>query len=112
MAVLVLAAAAGVFAAAAVLMHSVLRGPVTGESMYISVSDKAESNDLYAGSDRCRQRSARQWECSVFDQDGSGSASYRVVVDEDRSCWRAVLLKDDSEDEMPRTRRSCIHRWQ
>jgi hypothetical protein len=81
--------------------------PVTGSMLAASLSDAVRSAPV--GEGRCGRRSAR-WRCNVVDHDGSGGASYEVVLQQDR-CWNAVLTGDYSEGrDMPWRASGCVAR--
>ncbi|MGE4178121.1 MAG: hypothetical protein AB7G65_20030 [Thermoleophilia bacterium] len=49
----------------------------------------------------CDALAPNVWRCNVLDSEGSGSASYRVLVRAGSSCWRAQRIADHSERGMP-----------
>jgi hypothetical protein len=108
-----LALAVPLLVAYALLARFALHGPVTGESLHVSVSDQAGSAPGF-DRDRCERASVvRQWRCSVSDSSGSGGAFYSVTVHASNSCWSGVLLDDHSESaDMRKTIHGCVRRWQ
>lgn len=85
----------------------VLHGPVNERSLFQSVSAAARSPYDQAGP--CI-RGNQTWSCTVLVKGGSGSGRYRVSVHPDSSCWDAVLVLNQSRDEMPRTLSGCVRR--
>lgn len=82
--------------------------PITGPVLAESVSDAVRSAPV--GEPGCgRRHGPGTWRCSVIDHEGSGGASYDVVL-RDR-CWRARLVGDFSEGrDMPRRASGCVAR--
>lgn len=87
----------------------VLHGPVNGESLHKSVTSR--TNALTFDSKCRRQRAPRTWLCPVYDNGGSSTVDYRVVVDADSSCWTAQRL-GVSVDDLPGTVDGCVGLWE
>ncbi len=52
-----------------------------------------------------------EFECQVYDESGSGTSPYRVLVDEN-DCWRATLNgPQGGEKIMPETLNECVTRY-
>lgn len=98
----------------AVLARFVVHGPVDGTSLHDSITAATPSAGGFLGDlTGCRAAvAARTWSCSVIDEHRSGGADYLVTVEAGSSCWRAELTLDQSEGNMPKRVRGCVHLWQ
>lgn len=82
--------------------------PVTAASLAESVSDGVGSAPV--GHGECRRGRAGSWRCTVSDHEGSGGASYAVLLS--GRCWRATLTGDYSEGrDMPRAAHGCVRAY-
>jgi hypothetical protein len=92
----------------ALLARFVLHGPVTEESLALSLSRASGSADEALGSRGSCQRARRsgEWLCEVFD--GSGVVTYRVQAP--GSCWNATRTGGPST--MPHDVSDCVHVWE
>lgn len=84
--------------------------PITGPVLAASLSDAVRSAPI--GEPGCgRVLGHAGWQCSVIDHEGSGGASYDVVLRSDR-CWSAALRQDFSEGrDMPRRASGCVRAY-
>ena len=98
----------------ALLARFVLHGQVTGRSLAISVGRASGSpEELLRDRGACRRTGhADGWRYEVTGREGSGAASYRVVVRPGSSCWDERLADDSDTKGMPREVGDYIHRWQ
>jgi hypothetical protein len=61
----------------------------------------------------CESAGSRlEWRCTAIGGGGSGSATYRVSVRHESSCWTAVLVRDQTSDGMPKSMSGCVRRIQ
>jgi hypothetical protein len=95
------------FAVYAVLARTVIHGPVTPDSLGVSVAE--EGGSMFAEFSECRPAArAREWRCT-FSVDGSSGAEFRVRVRDGSSCWDASRVHGTGLD---RRLSGCVHRWQ
>jgi hypothetical protein len=100
------------------LARSVLHGPVTGESLALSMdreigSKGADDDELPP----CRLGTGPTWRCEAYSSDMSGTVRYDVVRRADSSCWDAVREAQTAREaelatDMPAHASGCVHRWQ
>lgn len=92
------------------LTQDVLPGSVNGGSLRLAVAEQSRS--AASGSPCHRERPSGAWSCDVWDTEGSGVVTYRVVVRSGSSCWHGRLVANGGEGPMPRTIHGCVHLWQ
>jgi hypothetical protein len=83
--------------------------PVTAKTLAVSVGDGVGS--AFPDQAECTSgtHTRTRWGCLVGDQEGSGGATYDVIV-HDR-CWTAAIVSDASEGRnMPRRAHGCVPR--
>ena len=104
--------------AVAGLARFVLHGPVTGESLALSVDREIGAGGMVDDElPACRRDTPATWRCEAYSSELSGPVRYDVVERANSSCWdaeraersaRAVELATD----LPARASGCVHRWQ
>jgi hypothetical protein len=96
----------------AILARSVVHGPVTATSLYISVNRESDfSGEFINDHGGCRRTAITdRWICDVTPRNGTGvPSSYVVTARHGSSCWQARLIAGGGT--RPRAH-GCVHLWE